>query len=154
MTRYRVTVTVAIWIVLVGALHASDSQPDALVLAGIVGVVAAAGFAAVDLLRATAGVAWVSAPQPPLRKGDDEAVVHLARQIRAAHRSPSVPLHDALVDLVDQRLLDRHGIDRAEQPATGSALLTPGLIRLMAQHSIRLSDADNLNTLLDEIEAT
>jgi hypothetical protein len=153
VTRYRLGITVAVWTVLVGALLASDSQPHAVVLAGIVGVIAAVGFVAFDLIRATTAVAWARAPLPLPLSVDDEAVSFLAHQIRAAHRSPSTMLRDTLVDLVDDRLLDHHGLDRAGQPAATSAALSPMLMRLADQRSIRLSSVTELNALLTEIES-
>lgn len=154
MNRYRLGVTVIVWAVLVVALTASDAEPQVLVLGGMIGVVAATGFVAVDLIRAGGAVPWARAPRPYAVTSRDEAVSTLVRQIRGAERAPSSMLRDTLIDVVDARLLDRYGIERVNQPEAARAVLTPGLRRLGEQRRLRLSSLAELDALLTEIDTT
>ena len=151
MTSFRLGVTVVVWAILVGALLGSDAQPQVVMLGGIVCIIVAAGFIAFDLVRAATPLVWARVPQPQISGVDDETVMEMARQLRRSGLSPH--LRDTLLSLADERLLDHHGIDRTDRPAAASAALGPGLVALVEQRRIRLSDVADLHRLLDEIES-
>lgn len=152
MTRFRLGVTFALWAVVVLALAGSDAQPQVVLLSGLVVAACAASFSIIDLLRGGAALTWARAPEPVVISLDDESVIEIARQIRTSHRSSSA-LRDTLLAVVDQRLVDRHGIDRAVQPEAALAELGPGLAALVRQPRNRISVPEDLDQLLDEIEA-
>lgn len=153
MTWFRLGFTLVVWAIAVVALLGSEAEPHVLVLAGTIGVVATAGFVASDVVRSGAPVMWARSPQPFAAGGKDDAVMAIAVNIRSSNRASGTVLRDALVSLVDQRLLDRHGIDRARQPAAASAVLPGRLQTLIEQRRLRLSKVDDVQTILDEIEA-
>ncbi len=152
MTSYRLGVTVIAWVILVIALLGSDAQPQILVLGGIVSIVMACGFIASDLVRAATPLVWAHPPPIHITRVDDEAVTMIARQLRGSRRLSS-SLRDTLLSLADERLLDRHGIDRTGHPEAARAVLGPGLIALVEQRRARLSNLTDLHRLLNEIES-
>jgi hypothetical protein len=151
LTGFRVAVIVVAWAVVVVALLGSDVQPQVVVLAGFVCIITAAGFLVSDLVRSTTSVIWARAPQPLILRVDDDTVAGIVSQIQGSRRSSM--LRNTLLLVTDERLLDRHGIDRTEQPEAAHALLGPGLTALLAKPRIRFSDAADLHQLLDEIES-
>ena len=152
MSNHRIGATLIAWALLVGALLASDSQPHALLLGGIVGVCAAIGFSALDLVRAGGSIRWATAPRPEPNDVSTEFIDGLVAEIRGGRRRPSAELRNTLLDLVDQRLQDHHGIDTRRDQTTASSLLSPRLRVLFDQPRVRLSSTADLDALLSDIE--
>lgn len=154
MTRQRVLVAAGVWFLLVVSLWASGSHPAPLVLAGIVAVAAAAAFALVDVFRDVTLVDWTR-PSRRARSGggDDLRVASLRHQVHGAWWTGSTAISDTLVELVDDRLLTHHHIDRATDPDAAAAVLTPTLRRLLAGPRRQTATATELRLILTDIEA-
>jgi hypothetical protein len=117
-------------VVLVGA----GMQPKLLPVAVILAAIAAVGMLAFDLVASAAPAVWPDGapPEPPVRVLDSrtESLVRMATRERE-QEGPSHRLHATLVSLVDDRLRDRHGVDRATDPAAAHRMLGPELTRLV-----------------------
>lgn len=155
MTRGRAVVIVCVWLVLTTSLAATSARPAVLVLAAIVAVVAAAMLVTSDLVKLVIRVEWV----PPRRlarassRGSDARITSLRSQLHDARWFRSTELRETLVDLVDDRLLAHHRIDRATDPAAGMQALTPDL-RLLVDGSGRSAvGARQLRRIITDIEA-
>jgi len=142
--------TLLVWLLLVGSLWASDSNPAVLVLGGVTAVIASALFAAFDLGQTSAAVKW---PQREPRLDDDQRATRMRRDAYAAAASDSRRIHDTLVELVDDRLLSGHRIDRIANPEAAQAVLTPALARLVAGPRRVASAPRDLQRILSDIEA-
>jgi hypothetical protein len=153
MTRLRLLATVAAWVILSIALWLSDADPAVIPLAGIVAVIAAAGLVAVDLGTSVQQVHW-----PAPTTWDPSATVagsdttRTLRYVDMAVRSNSRELHDRIVELVDDRVLAHHDIDRRVDPHAADQLLSPAIRRFLDGPQRRITDRE-LQTVLNEIEA-
>lgn len=117
-------------IVLVGA----GMQPQLATVAVILVAVAAVGMLAFDLLAVAAPAAWPDndAPEPP-RLVLDSRTESLVRMVSREQEQPgpSRRLHPLLVSLIDHRLQDRHGIDRAADADAAAHVLGGPLSELV-----------------------
>jgi hypothetical protein len=126
-------VIVCLWLVLIVSLAATNARPAVLVLGGIVAVVAAAILMMSDLAKLVIRVEWI----PPRRlsrassRGSDPRIASLRSQLHDARWFRSTELRETLVDLVDDRLLAHHGIDRTTNSAAAMQALTPALRQLV-----------------------
>ena len=154
MTRTRLLVTFAAWLVLSIALWQNDADPSVIALAGIVAVVAAVGLVAFDLLRAERSIRW---PLPPSwdvsTDAHDQRIPSTLGDVDAAVRSDSAELRSRLVALVDDRLITDHGIDRGIAPRAADDALTPTLRDLVTGRRDRRAGHRDLDTILNDIEA-
>ncbi|MFV2039923.1 MAG: hypothetical protein ACC660_06740 [Acidimicrobiales bacterium] len=153
MTRRRVCVTAAVWIVLSVSLWASDSSPAVLVLGGIVAVIAASVYVTLDLAKAIVPVEWPTRQvASPSRRADKRRLSRLRSHVQYAAWTDSTYIHDTLVELVDDRLLAHHRVDRAASPEAAMSLLTPTLRRVVAGPYPQVAAPRELRRILSDIE--
>lgn len=149
MTPRRFWATAAVWSVLSFGLWAGNAEPDVIVLGGVIAVVAAGGLTAADIARRATGVRWTQGqPRPTI----DWHVLSLRKHMKLNTRYDAPLLHETLINLVDDRLLAHHGIDRAAAPEAASAMLTPRLQRLAVGPSRRMATTGELERILTDIE--
>ena len=154
MTRARAIAAAAVWIVLVLLLWVSDSRPAIVALGGVVAAIAAVIYAGWDVGAAVARVEWSRTDRPrPTPPTDDPRIGVLRHQIQAAWLTGSTRVSDTLVDLVDDRLLAHHRIDRATDPAAAQHVLTPTLRRLVSGPRRQTATPRELQRILTDIEA-
>ncbi len=154
MTRQRVIITVGAWVVVVASLWASSSQPAVLAIGGIVVAGTAIVFIAGDIARTTTPVEWSRNAQPsPTPAAEDARVNRLRHQVQAAWLTGSTRVNDTLVDLVDDRLLAHHHIDRATDPELADRFLSPTLRRLVSGPRRQTATPRELQRILTDIEA-
>lgn len=153
MTRLRALVVVTIWVLLSLGLWASDASPAVLLLGAVIAVAVAVVVVSIDLATAISGVEWTSRPTSvPADVSDDPVVTSLRRQIRAASWGGSTQLRDTLLEVIDERLLAHHRIDRAADPAAATAVLTPRLRRFVERQRRREVAPGELRQILTDIE--
>ena len=154
MTRLRALVTVCVWVVLSVSLAASNARPAVLVLAGIVAAVSAVILVGVDLLNTVIQVAWTRSPQEGRStRGSDQRVNSLRSELYDARWFGSAELRGTLVDLVDDRLLAHHHIDRATDPAAAMEALTPTLRHFVAGPRRPAVAVRQLSRIVTDIES-
>jgi hypothetical protein len=144
----------AVEIVLVGA----GQEPRLIGVGVILVALAAVGSLAFDLLAAATPAAWPdnTPPESPQRALDSrtEGLVRMISREQDQH-DPSRRLHALLVSLIDHRLDDRHGIDRAVDPLGASRVLGPELATLveMSPPAAELAEPSRLAHLVTLIES-
>lgn len=153
MTRLRALVVVTIWVLLSLGLWASDASPAVLLLGAVIAVAVAVVVVSMDLATAISGVEWTSRPTSvPADVSDDPVVTSLRRQIHTASWGGSTQLRDTLLEVIDERLLAHHRIDRAADPAAATAVLTPRLRRFVERQRRREVAPGELRQILTDIE--
>lgn len=154
MTRTQAALTAGVWLLLSVGLWAIGSRPAVAVLAGIVAVLAVGLVVLNELVDETIPVEWTRAYDGPSSgRRVERSLTPLRNQLDLARRYRSPDLHLTLVELVDDRLLAHHRIDRAADPAAADAVLTPALARLVAGPPRAVSSPRELRQLLTDIEA-
>lgn len=153
MSRARLVTVVVVWWGLWLVLLASDARPDVVLLGGVVAVSAAGILATLDATRVVDHLEWTRPPERRPEPSDDPRVARLRHQVSGARWQQSRELTDALVALVDDRLQQRHGIDRAADPVAADAVLTPALRRLVADDGRTLPGIRELRRILTDLEA-
>lgn len=148
----RFVLASAVWLALVIMLWASDSRPAVAVLGGVVAVLAVGVYTAIDLARAVAPPWQPQADVPVVRSGSDPRVDDLRRDLDAAAWTESTAVHDSIVELVDHRLRDVHGVDRSEDPAAADDLLSPALRQFVAGPHRTDTSVRRLTIVLDDLE--
>ncbi len=130
----RIAVPVVGGAVIETVLIGAGMQPRLLPLALILAAIAAVGTLAFDLVVTATPAVWPDsvAPEPQVRILDSrtESLVRMVTRERG-QLGPSHRLHATLVGLVDDRLRDRHGVDRMADPSGAERLLTPELVALI-----------------------
>jgi hypothetical protein len=154
VTRRRLLVVLAGWALLTLALWASDAHPAVFVLGGVVAAIAGTLYVMLDLADAVDEVEWTrrARRQTPVRRADPR-VSSMRRKAQATWWSGSSGIGDTLVELVDDRLLAHHRVDRATDPAGAAALLSPALRALVQAPQRTSTSPRELQHLLTEIEA-
>jgi hypothetical protein len=154
VTLGRLLSVVAGWAALSVALWVSDARPAVLVLGGVVAVIGAAVFIALDMADAVDEVEWTrrSRRQAIVRPADMR-VSAIRRRAQGSWWSGASDIGDTLVDLIDDRLLANHRVDRAVDPAAASAVLTPALRALVDAPRRSSISPRELQQLLTDIEA-
>ena len=153
MTRRRVLVAAVLWALLVVALQASDSHPAALAIGGIVAAFVATVFVFVDLCRGIRPVEWTRRSYATAEPVTDHRVESLRRQSRNAWWSGATGVNATLVELVDDRLLAHHHIERATDPVAAEQVLSPALRRLVAPQGGKTAGVRTLRQIIHDIEA-
>ena len=153
MTLRRVLAIVIAWALLVLALWFSHSRPAVVVLGGIIAAIGATLFVALDLADVVSELEWTpNARHLPSKRGD--ARVSWTRQkVQSARWSGSTEINDTLTELIDDRLLAHHHIDRAADPAAAAELLGPALRSFLDGRRRTAMTARELQRVLTEIEA-
>lgn len=154
MTPLRIAITTACWLLLWGTLALADAQPDPFLLAALVVVVAVGIIVLRDLVESVEHVEWVSPYEVgPGRRGRDARVDTLRRQLDGTPWLSRQSIGDVLVELIDDRLLAHHDVDRYEDPAAANALLTPRLRRVVADPGRAAPILRDVDRIVDDIEA-
>lgn len=154
MTKVRIAITATVFLLLWGSLQLADARPDPLLLGGIVAVIAVGIVVLRDLIEAVAPVEWVSPYEVgPNRRGRDARVDTLRRQLDGIPWLSRQSIGEALVDLIDDRLLAHHGIDRYERPDAAAALLSRRLRRVVDDPGRSAPILRDIDRIIDDIEA-
>ena len=153
MTRRRLVIAIALWVLLSLELVRSNAQPAFLVLAAIMALVATALSLAFDLAKDIVAADWPTpGGQPPVDTSLQKRADTLRALASGAAGGYTTTLHDSLVDLVDDRLLANHGIDRRTNPQGAELILPDSLLRLIDGPDRSTSSANQLSRLLNDIE--
>ena len=153
MTRRRIIVTAGIWAALSLELLRADAQPSILVLAAIVALIAVTLSIAVDLVVGIESVQWPALPSDaPVDTSLQKRADKLRAHATGASKGSTTTLHLSLVELVDDRLLANHGIDRHADPERADQVLPMSLRRLVAGPDRGISNAGTLSKLVRDIE--
>ncbi len=154
MTVRRLAIIVAVWALLVGALWVSDSQPAVLLLAGIVAALITALFVMIDFADSVEPVEWVQhLGSDGWVAGSDPRVRSIRRQLYGVRFTGSEEISQTLIELVDDRLLAHHQIDRFDDPSAATAILPPLLRRLVAGDRRSVGTMRGVRRVLTDIEA-
>lgn len=154
MSRRRVLTIVGGWLLLALALWISDAKPAVFVLGGMVAVIGAGIYLLIDMADAVDEMEWTrrSRRQALVRRADIR-VNTLRRKAQGSWWSGASDIGDTLVELIDDRLLAHHHVDRTADPAAAAAVLTPALQSLVAAPRRSSISARELQLLLTDIEA-
>jgi hypothetical protein len=154
MTWRRAASVLVGWLLLVLLLAVSDARPAVWVLGGIVAAIGSAVFVLVDLADSVEEEEWTrrARRQSPVRS-PDARVSSVRRKAQGSWWSGASDIGTTLVELVDDRLLAHHHVDRTTDPTAATALLTPALRDLVAAPRRASFSPRDLQTLLSDIEA-
>lgn len=154
MTRRRALTIVGGWLLLALALWVSNAQPAVFVLGGVVAAIGTGVYLLIDMADAVDELEWTrrSRRQVFVRPADVR-VNALRRKAQGSWWSGASDIGDTLVELVDDRLLAHHHVDRSTDPAAAAAVLTPALQSLVAAPRRLSISARELQQLLTDIEA-
>jgi hypothetical protein len=155
--RGRIATAVAVWVVVSLLMAAMQMDPSPVLIAGLVGVAAGGLCLVLDVSDVASPVSWGADRAPEgLRRGGDVRVRTLQGQLQQGRNlDDGRALHGSLVEIVDDRLLTEHGIDRTADPERAAAVLGPPLTAFVTNPppSRRLGDPAYLAAILDRIEA-
>ncbi len=153
MTRRRVAIALALWLLLSIELLRSDAQPSLLVLAAIIALIATGVFLAIDLSKEIVAVEWPThSSHAPVDTSLQKRADRLRADASGAAGAYTTTLHDTLVALVDDRLLANHGVNRLADPQAANELLPASIQRLLDGPDRRTSSTNELSKLLRDIE--
>lgn len=156
MTRGRAAAVLVIWIATVAALAGLEMRPAVLVLGAITAAVVGVIAVVFDLAELPAPVDWSAVRDSGTsNRGADPRVRTLRRQLLDERRLDLGHLHLTMVELIDDRLLAHHHVDRAADPAAASAVLAPSLREVLASSpdDRLLGDPRRLQRILTDLEA-
>lgn len=154
MNRTRVIVVVGTWFVVVLALQLSGAEPAPLLIGGIVAALATIVFVVRDLFGSARTVVWTRrTPVGRFTRRNDPRVSSLRRQFTGANWQGSSEINETLLDLLDDRLVAHHAIDRAIDPSAAVAALTPSLRQLVAAPDRPIAGVRELRRIVTDIEA-
>lgn len=153
----RVGTVVAIWLAATTALAALQMRPSVVLLALIVTTTATLLWSTVDLADVAAPVDWRTGRETTgTTKGADARVKLLERRLAHGQAMASnLLLHHTLVELIDERLVSAHGIDRNLDPGAAEHLLGAELAHFVAAAPALddWNDPTLLPSILSRIEA-
>ena len=152
----RVAVTFALWLAIAVAAWVLGNRPQPGLLALYVAVGAAVVWLFLDVSADSEPSSWPGARDEPVRTPGEDPRLDQLRRVVGHHldgREVGDALHRRLGDLVDQRLVARHGITREADPERAAALLGPDLTSALAARPPypRLAPA-RIEQLLQRIE--
>ena len=153
----RLATATTAWAVICVVAALLGSQPRPVVLAGAVLGVAALCWLMADLMADAELVSWHAGYEPYHRvRGDDVRVRRILHQLKDPDHPETFAreLHPLLVELVEDRLDTRYGVDRHEHPLAAQQLLGEELARFLdAPGAPGSSDPRYLSMILTRIEA-
>ena len=154
-TRRAVTVFV-IWVVVYAVSAAADTDPQPVLLAALIVLLASVLWLATDLADHVVPAKWETWTMSlRSRRGADVRVGVLQRALSdVATRQDVDRLHPVLVALVDDRLAAHHGIDRTTDASRAATVLGPELSDFVrrAPSPVQLGSHVYLSSVLDRIE--
>lgn len=129
----RLLVAALVWVVVFLPMATAGMGPRPALLAGTVAVVAAACWLVVDVGRDVTTVNWVAEATSRSRAGADRRADRLRRSIeRTAASDGSLDmLAPLLVDLIDDRVREVHGVARHSHPDRFAEIVGPELDRFV-----------------------
>ena len=117
MTRRRAVIVLGVWLVTVGLMAALEMRPAVLAMGAIVAAVAAVAGVLFDLGELPVPVDWTAVRDSGTSgRGADPRVRSLRRKLLDERRLDVTHLRATLVELVDDRLVAHHRIDRSADP--------------------------------------
>ena len=157
--RHRVA-TIIVGILVVEVLMVvTGTGPDLLLVAGLGCLIGAAGWCAVDLHAAAVEADPLPvAHRTPPPTGVDRRVRLLSTGLRFDKHSDhsAKRVRDSLVELVDDQLVAKYGVDRTVDPAAAERILGPQLFRLVddpdsARSVARPKNLTHIVTLIERL---
>lgn len=153
MIRRIVLGGTAIWVLLAVSLWASGWKPSVISLAGIIAVITALGAVTVRLAIAAPLVRWPERKEWAAPSKEDKRVTSFVGSMQWSDWNDTTKTRDTLIQILDDRLLERHGIDRHANAEAAERSLTPSLRRLVGEPTRRLARASELRAILTDLEA-
>ena len=154
--RRRAGAVVGVWLVVYSISAAAGTGPQPLLLAALLFAVASVLWLANDLSEHVAPARWnTSSGTTTRQRGADVRVGVLQRALEdVAKRQDVAHLHPLLVDLVDDRLLAHHGVDRGRDPRSARAVLGDELADFVETppSPVQLSNRQYLSRVLTLVE--
>lgn len=156
--RDRLSITAGAGAVIAVVLAATGHPRSVGAYVGTVAAVAALSWFVSDVTPYITPVSWHLLRPQSLRRGrgDDIRAVRLSHRLTElgdAHSDPRT-IWRLLVELTDDRLLHRHGIDRTTDPLAAADVLGPRLTDFVSHQpsTASLRTPDYLSAIVDEIE--
>ena len=154
--RRRAITLLVIWAVVYAISAAADTDPQPVVLAAAIALLAGVLWSAADLVDHVVPARWETwTVSLRSRRGADVRVSAIQRALTdVATRQDVERMHPTLVALVDDRLAAHHGIDREAEPQRAGEVLGPELADFVrrAPPPVRFGDHAYLSALLTRIE--
>ena len=149
-----VVVVAVTWLVLV----LLDFEPDPVRLPLTLALLLAVGHLLGDALGTVEPVTqlWAIDSQEAVRPAANDTRLSFLVRVITQHevaRHPDALLAESLTDLADRRLLQRHGVRRADDPQRAAELLGPDLSRFLAEPPGRRLSTSEIDRHLQRIEA-
>jgi hypothetical protein len=145
-----------VWVGVVAVMAGLEMRPAVIALGAVVFAVGSVVAVMFDLGDLPRPVDWSAVRDSgSSTRGADARVRSLRRQLVDERRLDLGQLHRTLSELVDDRLLAHHRIDRAADPAAAAAVLAPSLRDLlaMAPDDRSIGDPRRLQRVLTDLEA-
>lgn len=156
--RIRLVVTVTAWLSLDALMVIAGMGPRHVVLGVIVTALAAVCWVAYDLAAEVRAPDWRTIlSRPSMLVGYDTRVSRIKLHLydESGSGRGTGRLYVTLVELIDDRLLSRHGIDRAIQPDAARIAMGDMLHRFVTSPPSQreLADRRTMDRILTRIEA-
>lgn len=156
--RVRLVVTITVWVSLDVLMVIAGMGPRHLVLGLTVAALATVCWVAYDLAADVRAPNWrTMLARPTIITGYDSRVSRIKLHLydESGSGRASGRLHDTLVELADDRVQSRHGIDRRTQPEAARAVMGETLYRFVTSPPRHrdLADRRGLDRILTCIEA-
>lgn len=143
----------AIWALLAFSLWASGWKPSVIALAGIIAAIVALVAVTARLAISIPFVRWPELKHWTTPPRDDKRVASFVGSMRWSDWNDTTKTRDSLIQILDDRLQERHGIDRMTDAEATERNLTPSLRRLVGEPTRRLARASELREILTDLEA-
>ena len=156
MNLRRMLTVLVVWLGCVAVMAGLEMRPAVVALGAITTAVATVLAVTYDLGELPMPVDWSAVRDSGTSsRGADPRVRSLRRQLVDERRLDLGHLHATMIELVDDRLLAHHRVDRALDPAAAAAVLTPSLRELLAAppDDRSLGDPRRLQRILTDLEA-
>jgi hypothetical protein len=153
----RIGVPLVFAVLIVGALLVTDHEVNVGFVAAALAVGCLLLWTAMDLAPTVPYTSWeVTAKYTPRQPGRDPRLERFTERLTSGVDREAVAqyVHDALSEVVDDRLRRNHGIDRAADPSAAEQVLGSALTTYLytKPHLRRTGQAQDLAALLNRIE--
>ncbi len=156
MWRRRLLGVAVAWAVTFALSVVAGTEPQPVLLAALMAVVAGVAWLAVDMSEMVSPAEWDTWAGSARRRGNDVRVGVLQRALEdIATRQEVEHLHPMLVDLLDERLDAHHGIRREDEPGRAAELIGDELAQFVDHPPppVRFGNMAYLSRIIDQIEA-